>query len=157
MKLAFLYNIFSKFVSLNWLTGPFLVKELRVSSRHRRNYLLRTFYIAGLLIFIAVIWLNVVVEYSGSITYQKSRMAQAGKTITMMIVWFQFIVTQVVAVIIFCNSINSEIYHRTLGVLLTSPVNSFQIIAGKLISKLLELYHIRSLHNSGHGCFRWFA
>jgi ABC-type transport system involved in multi-copper enzyme maturation permease subunit len=86
------------------------------------------------------------VEYSGSITYQKSRMAQAGKTITMMIVWFQFIATQVVAVIIFCNSINSEIYRRTLGVLLTTPVNSFQIIAGKLISKLFQIFILLAIN-----------
>jgi ABC-type transport system involved in multi-copper enzyme maturation permease subunit len=37
------------------------------------------------------------------------------------------------------TSISDEIYHRTLGILMTTPVNSFQIVMGKLFSKLLQL------------------
>lgn len=37
------------------------------------------------------------------------------------------------------TTISDEIYHRTLGTLMTTPINSFQIVIGKLLSKLLQL------------------
>ena len=135
--IALINNTVIDRINLDWLTGPFLNKELRVSSRHRRNYLLRTAYITLLLFFVAMTWFNVV--QSRNITFQKSRLAQAGREIIVSIVWFQFIAAQLAAVVMFCNSISDEIYHRTLGVLLTTPVSSFQIVIGKLLSKLFQI------------------
>ena len=63
----------------------------------------------------------------------------AGKTVITTIVMFQFIATQLIAIIMLSTSISDEIYHRTLGVLMTTPINSFQIVMGKLFSKLLQL------------------
>ncbi|MCP4259808.1 MAG: ABC transporter permease subunit [Planctomycetes bacterium] len=63
----------------------------------------------------------------------------AGKSIITTIVSFQFIATQLIAIIMLSTSISDEIYHRTLGVLMTTPVTSFQIVMGKLFSKLLQL------------------
>ena len=37
------------------------------------------------------------------------------------------------------DSISDEIYHRTFGLLMTTPINSFQIVMGKLASSLLQL------------------
>jgi ABC-type transport system involved in multi-copper enzyme maturation permease subunit len=37
------------------------------------------------------------------------------------------------------NAISDEIYHRTLGLLMTTPISSFQIVTGKISSKLLQL------------------
>ncbi|MHC4229604.1 MAG: ABC transporter permease, partial [Planctomycetota bacterium] len=78
-------------------------------------------------------------DHSSSDVYQMSRMAEAGKAIVACIVWFQFCVTQVVALIMLSTSISDEIYHRTLGLLMTTPINSFQIVMGKLFSRLLQL------------------
>ena len=142
--IAVLNNTIKNYINLDWLTGPFLDKELRVSSRHRRNYLLRTAYITLLLFFVAITWFNVV-QGRSNITFQKSRMAEAGKTIVMTIVSFQFIAAQLVAIIMFCNSISDEIYHRTLSVLLTTPVTSFQIVAGKLLSKLFQIIQLLAI------------
>ena len=66
-------------------------------------------------------------------------MAEAGKSIIASIVWFQFIITQIVAVVMLSTSISDEIYNKTLGLLMTTPVNSFQVVMGKLFSKLLQL------------------
>jgi ABC-type transport system involved in multi-copper enzyme maturation permease subunit len=120
------------------LFGPIFDKELRVSSRRRRNYTLRLIYIILLSMFVAVVWLSVV-KSQGSSVYEKSRMALAGKTIITTIVMFQFFATQVIAVIMLSTSISDEIYHRTLGLLMTTPIGSFQIVMGKLFSKLLQL------------------
>jgi len=127
-----------RFLSLSWLTGPIFDKELRVSSRRRRNYTLRLIYVIMLSFFVAIVWLSVV-KSEGSTAYQKSRMALAGKTIVTTIVMFQFFATQVIAVIMLSTSISDEIYHRTLGLLMTTPIGSFQIVMGKLFSKLLQI------------------
>lgn len=134
-----LFNFVLEFLSLSWLTGPIFDKELRVSSRRRRNYVLRFAYLALLTIFLVLFWLEAVPYRGASGAYLSSRMARAGQTIIMFIIWFQFCVTQVVAVIMLSNSISDEIYHRTLGLLMTTPISSFQIVMGKLFSKLLQL------------------
>lgn len=133
-----LLSFVSKLFNPVWLTGPLLDKELRVSSRRRRNYVLRFAYVLLLTIFVVIVWLSVV-KFQGTAAYQKSRMAVAGKTIITTIVTFQFIATQLIAVIMLSTSISDEIYHRTLGVLMTTPISSFQIVMGKLFSKLLQL------------------
>jgi len=120
------------------LFGPIFDKELRVSSRRKRNYTLRLIYVILLTIFVAIVWLSVV-KSEGSSAYQKSRLALAGKTIVTTIVTFQFIATQIIAVIMLSTSISDEIYHRTLGLLMTTPISSFQIVMGKLFSKLLQI------------------
>ena len=131
-------NSVSRFLSFSWLTGPIFDKELRVSSRRKRNYTLRLIYVVLLTIFIAIVWLSVV-KSEGSSAYQKSRLALAGKTIVTTIVMFQFFAIQIIAVIMLSTSISDEIYHRTLGLLMTTPIGSFQIVMGKLFSKLLQL------------------
>ena len=121
-----------------WLTGPIFDKELRVSSRRRRNYVLRFFYVVMLTLFLVLVWIPMMAR-SGSSLYQISRMAETGKFIVVYMVWFQFCAIQVLAVILLSTSISEEIYHRTLGLLMTTPINSFQIVMGKLFSKLLQL------------------
>jgi len=120
------------------LIGPLFDKELRVSSRKKRNYILRFVYVGLLTAFVAIAWESVVAGQV-STTFQKSRMALAGKTIITTIVAFQFAATQLIAIIMLSTSISDEIYNKTLGLLMTTPINSFQIVAGKLSSKLLQL------------------
>ena len=138
MTTSAFHSFVCKVLSLSWLTGPIFDKELRVSSRRKRNYTLRLIYIILLTFFIAIVWLSMV-KSEGSSAYQKSRLALAGKTIVTTIVMFQFFATQIIAVIMLSTSISDEIYHRTLGLLMTTPIGSFQIIMGKLFSKLLQL------------------
>lgn len=135
---AGLINSVVYFLSFSWLTGPIFDKELRVSSRRRRNYILRFAYLALLTIFLVLIWLQET-RYQGSAVYRISRMARAGQTIVTFIIWFQFLTTQVIAVVMLSTSISDEIYNRTLGLLMTTPINSFQIVMGKLLSKLLQI------------------
>jgi len=125
-------------MTVSWLTGPIFEKELRVSSRRRRNYVLRFAYLILLMVFLALFWFSLVPR-TGSGVYQASQMAEAGKGLTAFVVWFQFIATQIVALIMLSTSISDEVYQRTLGVLMTTPINSFQIVIGKLFSKLLQI------------------
>jgi ABC-type transport system involved in multi-copper enzyme maturation permease subunit len=121
------------------LTGPIFDKELRVSSRRKRNYFLRMIYILILAFLIFLIW-SAVVSTRTNVTVGAARMAEAGKIITSTIIWYQFLVLQLVAVIMLSTSISDEIYHKTLGLLMTTPITSFQIVCGKLFSRLLQLF-----------------
>jgi len=122
-------------------TGPIFGKELRVSSRRRRNYLLRFVYLALLTGFVALVWLAGAQRYlrPGASAYRISRMSEAGKLIVFTVIWFQFCVTQLIAMVMLSTSICEEIYDRTLGVLMTTPISSLQIVMGKLLSKLWQL------------------
>ncbi len=141
MMIVNLMDFFADLFSLSWLAGPIFEKELRVSSRRKRNYALRFVYLMSLTTFISYIWF-VTARYgssSGSNVVQMSRMSEAGKYIVTTIIWFQFIAIQFVSVVMLSTSINNEIRHRTLGMLMTTPVSSFQIVIGKFLSKLLQL------------------
>lgn len=123
----------------DWLIGPILGKELRVSSRQRRHYVLRFLYPALLTVLVGLVWLAQVDSSWGSTAAQQERMSEAGKVVVVAIVWFQFGVLQLVAVVMLSTSISGEVYDRTLGVLLTTPIRMFQVVLGKLLSKLLQL------------------
>ena len=130
----------SSFINPAALTGPIFEKELRVSSRRRRNYLLRFVYLILLTLFVVLVWLGQTqFSRNRSVIYQVSRLAEVDKTVVLTIVWFQFCFTQLVAVIMLSNSISDEIYHKTLGTLMTTPINALQIVLGKLLSKLLQI------------------
>ncbi|HNS21535.1 MAG TPA: ABC transporter permease subunit [Sedimentisphaerales bacterium] len=135
---AIVLNWIVRVLSLAWLTGPIFDKELRVSSRRRRNYVLRFLYIGLFTLLLALIWAEAV-PYRSTSAYQSSRMGQAGQAIVGTVLWFEFIAAQVIAIVMLSTSISDEIYHRTLGVLMTTPISSFQIVVGKLLSKLLQL------------------
>ena len=120
------------------LAGPIFDKEMRVSSRRRRNYVLRFLYIGFFTFLAASVWLNDIVNSASSV-YQASRMSAAGQMIVGAILWFQFLSAQVIAVVMLSTSISDEIYKRTLGVLMTTPIGSFQIVIGKLASRLLQI------------------
>jgi len=126
-------------LSFSWLTGPIFDKELRVSSRRQRNYVLRAAYVALLAVFVVAVWLEQVANVSSSRLFSATRMAEAGKRIVIIIVWFQFYATQFLAVIMLSTSINDEVDRGTLNTLMTTPITSFQIVMGKLLSKLLQI------------------
>ncbi len=121
-----------------WLTGPIFDKELRVASRRRRQYALRFLYILALTVFVGVVWLGMV-QYEGNASFMQSRMAAAGQRIVTTIVFFQFFAMQVLAIVLLSSAVSDEVYHRTLGILMTTPINGLQIVMGKLLSRLLQL------------------
>ncbi|MBN1362330.1 MAG: ABC transporter permease subunit [Sedimentisphaerales bacterium] len=127
-----------RFVFGSCLAGPMFDKELRVASRRRRHYVLRSAYVVMLMFFITSIWIDAV-RFSGSTAMQQTQMEAAAKTLTRGIVWFQFFAAQIVAVIMMSTAISDEVYSRTLGVLMTTPLSSVQVVLGKLFSRLFQI------------------
>lgn len=135
-----LTSFFSDVFNPARLLGPIFDKELRVCSRRRRSYVLRCAYIAVLCIFILFAWYNIAgARSSASAVYQVSRFSQIGRTVIASIVWFQFVVAQLIAIVMLSSSVSDEIRAGTLAVLMTTPIRSFQIVTGKLLSRLLQL------------------
>ncbi len=138
MKHTFIDRVYDA-VTLSWLTGPIFSKELRISSRRKRNYFLRSSYLLILLIAILLAWEAMVHSYSSNVVYRVSRLSAAGMAITGTVVMVQFYLAILVSVIMLSNAISEEVYHKTLGVLMSTPISMVQVIAGKLLSKLLQL------------------
>jgi ABC-type transport system involved in multi-copper enzyme maturation permease subunit len=125
---------------LTWLTGPLFDKELRVSSRRRRFYVLRSAYVALLMIVVCFIWYSTVrMNKTASPVVWASRMSEAAKQIVTTVIWFQFVTGQLLAAVLLSGAISSEIRQRSLDVLLVTPLSSLQIVVGKFLSKLLQL------------------
>ena len=122
---------------LSWPAGPVFGKELRISSRRRRSYVLRSAYVLLLTAFVVLVWLAKVRDISGANAI--ARMPETGKVIIVTIAWVQFFALQLVAVVILSTAISEEVRARTLGVLMSTPVSAFQIVFGKLLSGLLQL------------------
>jgi ABC-type transport system involved in multi-copper enzyme maturation permease subunit len=125
--------------ALSRIGGPILDKELRVTSRRRFTYVLRSVYLALLAGFIALAWVSSFHGTHGSSLYVAAEMAAAGKVITATLAIFQLSTLPLVAILLLSGSISEEVDRRTLGVLLSTPVSAFQVVTGKLISRLLHL------------------
>jgi hypothetical protein len=135
-----LISSFSSFINPSWLTGPIFDKELRVSSRRRRNYVLRSAYLLVLVFLVAGAWSIALLSGSGkSVAWQVSRSAEIGRSLVLTITWFQFLTAQVLAAVMLSNSISDEIRRGTMDVLMTTPINCVQIVLGKLFSRLFQL------------------
>jgi ABC-type transport system involved in multi-copper enzyme maturation permease subunit len=124
-------------LGLGWLTGPIFGKELRVSSRRRRHYVIRSVYISILAVMMAMTWAQMS-RYSQRSAYQTGQLVEMGRVTVMLVTWSQFILCQIVAGVMLSTAISDEIYNKTLGVLMTTPISGLQIVAGKLLSKLLQ-------------------
>jgi ABC-type transport system involved in multi-copper enzyme maturation permease subunit len=129
--------------TINRLFGPILDKDLRVESRRCRTYWMRFLYVAVLSALIGLAWMQV--EASRVTVWQTSRMAMVGRLLVTTFVVFQFIAAQMMAVISLSTAISDEIRHRTLGVLMTTPITGLQIVMGKLLSRLLHLLLLLAL------------
>jgi ABC-type transport system involved in multi-copper enzyme maturation permease subunit len=130
-------NILNVF-KLNWLFGPIADKELRVSSRRKRYYFLRAIYVALLLFFVCKAWAFRIFYYSGM--DPSAYMSEIAKQICRNIVTLQFFSAHVIALFLLSGILSEEINKRTLPVLLTTPITSFQIVAGKIFSKLTQVF-----------------
>ena len=117
--------------------GPIFSKELRVASRRKRNYVLRALYLTILTVIVVLSWYSVMDQYHYSKVNRVAQMSQVGISLLLVVAWFQFGALQLVAPVLTSSAISDEISHRTLGALMMTPINSLQIVVGKLFSRVL--------------------
>lgn len=128
-------------LTFGWLVGPIFGRELRACSRRKRYYLLRVIFIILLLLFIAWTWMmtTAFAATGGSVAFKAMRMSIVSRGVVAAVVWLEFIALPLLAVVMMSDSISREINKRTLEILLSTPITSFQIVIGKIFGRLLQL------------------
>ncbi len=126
--------------------GPIFGKELRTASRRKRNYLLRVVYLLGLLLFLLLAY-TITSERYGT-TGASARMQQQEQLGQMFFFFFSLFCVAAMALVgpvLTSTAINTERLHKTLHVLLMTPLTSWQIVSGKLFSRLLTAFMLIGL------------
>jgi len=124
---------------LSVMVGPLFTKELLVTSRRGKYYMLRFAYAAVLGLLVSLVWLANIESYRGTGASSIAQMSEMGKNVISFTMCFQFGVAQFVAIFLLSSAVNEEIYQRTLVPILTTPISYWQIILGKFLGKLLHV------------------
>ena len=118
--------------------GPIFGKELRATARRRRNYALRVLYLAALLLALLVAWSATSNRvYVNSVSAQAQAQAEMGQIFFMFFCFFSVIAMAAIGPVLTSTAISAERLGKTLHVLLMTPITTWQILAGKLLSRLL--------------------
>ncbi|HEV8293009.1 MAG TPA: ABC transporter permease subunit, partial [Tepidisphaeraceae bacterium] len=119
--------------------GPIFGKELRSTARRKRTYYLRFFYIGALLLVMLFCYSITSSEFRhvGSVARRAQKLAELGAIFFAVFAFFSLIAMAIAGPVLTATAINSERLHKTLPVLLMTPLNAWQIVAGKLFSRLL--------------------
>ena len=120
-----------------------IVKELRGRMRGRRAFIILTLYV---LLLAAFAWMSQQIHqaqignqssYAGQATYAS---AAIGRGIFADLLRFQTLMIAVLAPAATAGAISSEREHQTLELLAVTPISSFAIVVGKLLSALAWVF-----------------
>lgn len=131
-------NIFAGLRRLSPL-GPIFGKELRTTARRKRTYVLRSLYLAGLLVMLLFVYMSsgsYYYRYGESVARRAQRNAEMGAFFFGTFAFFNLFAMACIGPILTCTAINSERLRKTLNVLLMTPISAWQIVSGKLFSRL---------------------
>jgi ABC-type transport system involved in multi-copper enzyme maturation permease subunit len=118
--------------------GPIFGKELRTASRRRRNYFLRVVYLGTLLLFLLFAYSITRDSWIGTNrSLRAQQQEQLGWLFFMFFSMFCVIAMGLIGPVLTSTAINEERLRRTLHVLLMTPLTAWQIVSGKLFSRLL--------------------
>ena len=118
--------------------GPIFGKELRCASRRKRNYLLRVAYLGALLLFLLFAYAITQESYGPrGPSARMQQQEQLGQVFFAFFSMFCVIAMGLIGPVLTSTAINEERLHKTLHVLLMTPLTAWQIVAGKLFSRLL--------------------
>lgn len=119
--------------------GPIFGKELRVASRRRRNHALRVGYLGALALILMAFYASILPNrnYSQTVAMRMQEQAELGRVFFVVFSVFCICCMGLIAPVLTSTAINSERLGKTLGVLLMTPITSWQIVSGKLFARLL--------------------
>src|SRR5215217_7886098 len=117
--------------------GPIFGKELRTAARRKRNYLLRVLYLGGLLLFLLLAYTSTRDENYGGTAAKAQAQEQLGRAFFCFFSLFCAGAMALVGPVVTSTAINGERQAKTLHVLLMTPLTAWQIVSGKLFSRLL--------------------
>lgn len=122
------------------IPGPIFRKEMLVGSRRKSTYVLRggfVLIVAFLMTFMLLVMLS---ESTGLGNVAKlQRFQSVAPAVTQLVCWCSFILLSLMAITRGAASISDERRMGTLSTLMTTPLNAWQIVVGKLFSATSEL------------------
>jgi ABC-type transport system involved in multi-copper enzyme maturation permease subunit len=129
--------------------GPIFTKELRSTARRKRTYVLRFLYLGVLLLCLLFFHLATssfedAFRY-GSVAARAQHNAELGLIFFGIFSFFSLGMMGLIGPVLTCTAVNSERLHKTLPVLLMTPITSWQILGGKLFSRLLIAFTLLGL------------
>lgn len=116
--------------------GPIFSKELRTTARRKRSYLLRVVYLGILLLALLMAWASSG-RARGGLAARAQHQAELGLIFFGVFSGFCIIAMGLIGPVLTSTAIGSERLAKTLPVLLMTPISTWQIISGKLFSRLL--------------------
>ncbi len=116
--------------------GPIFAKELRITSRRRRSYMLRVAYLGLLLLALSMAY-AAAGQRGGGVAQQMQQQAELGEAFFGTFAGFCVISMGLLGPVLTSTAIGSERLAKTLPVLLMTPITAWQIVSGKLFSRLL--------------------
>ncbi len=116
--------------------GPIFGKELRVTSRRKRTYLLRMGYL-GLLLLALLLAYATTGRSFGGVAAQMQRQAALGTAFFAAFTIFSVASMGLMGPVLTANAIGAEKLAKTLPVLLMTPISAWQVVSGKLFSRVL--------------------
>jgi len=125
--------------------GPIFGKELRVTSRRKRSYALRVAYLGLLLLSLLMVYASEGRRYYGGIAQQAQHQAELGAEFFTVFSMFCIFAMGLIAPVLTSTSIGSEKLAKTLPVLMMTPISTWQIVTGKLLSRLLAALTLMGL------------
>ena len=117
--------------------GPIFGKELRVTARLKRTYWLRALYLLVLLVVLLLAWTASAMNPSAGVAVRNQQLSQLGNIFFIAVSIFLVMTMGLIGPLLTATAISSERLHKTLAVLLMTPLSAWQIVAGKLFSRLL--------------------
>lgn len=117
--------------------GPILEKEIRVSARRKRTYLLRVGYLGFLLLLLFMVYSATIDERGAGAAMSSQRTTELGIGFFMCFSMFSIWAMGIIGPVLTSTAIGSERMQKTMHVLLMTPISAWQIVAGKLFSRLL--------------------
>jgi len=127
------------------IAGAVFQKELRVSSRRRRTYVLRAGYLAALAVFLLISSPPLTIWSAAGRAARSVQATDLALGVTVAVFLFQLVAGTIVAAAMLSGSISEELRRRTLPVLFTTSLSSFRIVLGKLLSRLFQLVLLMAL------------
>ena len=119
--------------------GPIFGKELRTTARRKRTYVLRFVYL--LVLFLVMLIANQTGQWLGansnSVAMRAAAEAELAAIFFAAFTGFSLTSLIIISPVLTATTISSERLGRTLPALLMTPISAWQIVAGKLTSRML--------------------
>jgi ABC-type transport system involved in multi-copper enzyme maturation permease subunit len=124
------------------LPGPVFAKDVWILGKRPSTAWIRLVYSLLLLAIVALVF-SVSSDFAHSIgsgiAARLQRSQEVAPAVTLAIIWSQFVMLLIIGAGLGAPAISDEVRAGSLATLLTTPLRPVQIIAGKLLSRLVEL------------------